>query len=63
MLNWLLCWIGRTPEKLHQWIQLVLDAFHSNKKGTLIKEAQNLMKPSVIGRLEILKEVLEDQFL
>jgi len=52
-----------TPQNLHKWIKVVLDAFYSNKQGTLIKEAQNLMKPAVIGRLEILKDMLESQFL
>ncbi|KAH9532951.1 hypothetical protein CY35_18G026200 [Sphagnum magellanicum] len=52
-----------TPDKLHRWLTIVLEAFHSNKKGTLIKEAQNLMNPSVIGRIEALKGVLEDHFM
>ncbi|KAG6541617.1 hypothetical protein Mapa_017010 [Marchantia paleacea] len=52
-----------TPENLHKWVKIVLDAYHTNKQGTLIKEARNLMNPEVISRLEVLKEVLEDQFM
>ncbi|KAG0628786.1 hypothetical protein M758_1G053100 [Ceratodon purpureus] len=51
------------PEKLLKWINVVLDAFYSNKKGTLIKEAQNMLNPAVISRLEILRDVLEGQFM
>jgi hypothetical protein len=53
----------RKPEKLLKWINVVLDAFYSNKKGTLIKEAQNLLNPSVISRLEILRDMLQEQFI
>ncbi|KAL3680930.1 hypothetical protein R1sor_023886 [Riccia sorocarpa] len=52
-----------TPENLHKWVKIVLDSYHTNKQGTLIKEAQKLMNPEIIGRLEILKEILEDQFM
>ncbi|KAL2621116.1 hypothetical protein R1flu_001321 [Riccia fluitans] len=52
-----------TPDNLHKWVKIVLDAYHTNKQGTLIKEAQNLMNPEVISRLQVLKEVLEDQFM
>ncbi|BBN14703.1 hypothetical protein MPTK1_6g13740 [Marchantia polymorpha subsp. ruderalis] len=52
-----------TPENLHKWVKIILDAYHTNKRGTLIKEARNLMNPEVISRLEVLKEVLEDQFM
>ncbi|KAJ7552230.1 hypothetical protein O6H91_06G047200 [Diphasiastrum complanatum] len=51
------------PDKLLKWIKVVLDAYYANRAGTLIKEAQKLADPQVIGRLEILKKVVEDEFL
>eukprot|EP01018_Ginkgo_biloba_P038834 Gb_11825 [translate_table: standard] len=52
-----------TPEKLHKWIKTVLDAYYMNREGTLIREAKQLMNPMVIQRLEILKGVVEDEYL
>lgn len=52
-----------TPEELHKWITLVLDAYYMNKEGSLIKEAQQLMNPMVIQRLEFLKKVVEEEFM
>lgn len=52
-----------TPEKLQNWIVIVLDAYYHNKRSTLMQSAQQLMNPMLISRLEILKKTLEDQFL
>lgn len=51
------------PENLHGWIQTVLDAYYSSKQGNLIKEARRLMDPKVIQRLEVLKGVVEQNFM
>ncbi|GLJ49897.1 hypothetical protein SUGI_1060710 [Cryptomeria japonica] len=51
------------PEYLHRMIQVVLDAYYSSRQGTLIKEARKLMNPMVIQRLEVLKGVVEQNFM
>lgn len=52
-----------TPQDLHKWVKHVLDAYYSNKEGTLIQEAQKMMNPNVIIKLEILKDVIQKEFL
>lgn len=52
-----------TPGELHKWITVVLDAYYMNKEGTLLKEAQQLMNPMVIQRMEFLKKVVEEEFM
>eukprot|EP00850_Spirogloea_muscicola_P023137 SM000332S12442 [mRNA] locus=s332:79571:81666:+ [translate_table: standard] len=52
-----------TPKELHKWAALILDAYRTSKAGSLIKEAQKLMNPAVIHRLQHLKEVLEDEYM
>ncbi|KAJ7523511.1 hypothetical protein O6H91_18G052300 [Diphasiastrum complanatum] len=52
-----------TPEKLHLWMKTVLGAYYSKKHGTLVKEAQKLMDPNTIRKLEALKVVVENQFM
>eukprot|EP00250_Pteridium_aquilinum_P004743 c14943_g1_i1 orf=610-2004(-) len=52
-----------TPEKLHNWIVVVLDAYYNNQRSSLMKAAQELMSPATIKRLEILKHTIQDQFL
>ncbi|CAM6086314.1 unnamed protein product [Calypogeia fissa] len=52
-----------TPAKLLEWINIVLDSYRTNKQSLLVKEAQKLMKPEVITRVELLKRVVEDQFM
>ncbi|KAJ1414429.1 hypothetical protein SESBI_18969 [Sesbania bispinosa] len=52
-----------TPEKLHLWIKTVVDAYHLSKEGTLIREARDLMNPEIIQKLEILKNVVERNFM
>lgn len=59
--NW--CLTCRSPEKLRHWIKLLLDAYHTNKQSTMIKEAQKLMNPEVISRLEILLEYMDETFV
>lgn len=57
------CLLYRTPEKLHSWITIVLDAYYHNQRSSLMKSAQELMSPVTIKRLEILKQTIQDQFL
>lgn len=52
-----------TPGELHKWITIVLDAYYMNKEGSLIKEAQQLMNPMIIQRMEFLKKVVEEEFM
>ncbi|KAI5076806.1 hypothetical protein GOP47_0008871 [Adiantum capillus-veneris] len=52
-----------TPEQLHNWIMVVLNAYYNNQKNSLMKSAQELMSPATIKRLETLKRTIEDQFL
>ncbi|KAL5703867.1 hypothetical protein ACHQM5_022364 [Ranunculus cassubicifolius] len=52
-----------TPEKLHTWIKTVVEAYHFSREGTLIREARELMSPIMIQRLEVLKKVIEDNFM
>ncbi|KAL7245744.1 hypothetical protein ACSBR2_000975 [Camellia fascicularis] len=54
---------NRTPEKLHTWIKVVVDAYHFSREGTLIKEARDLMNPKIIKRLEELKKLVQDKFM
>lgn len=52
-----------TPEKLHTWMQTVVDAFHFSREGTLIREARDLMNPKIIQKLEELKKLVQDNFM
>ncbi|XP_027930268.1 uncharacterized protein At4g37920 [Vigna unguiculata] len=52
-----------TPEKLHTWIKGVVDAYHLSREGTLIREARDLMSPEIIQKLEVLKMVIERNFM
>ncbi|MCO5547965.1 hypothetical protein L7F22_001420 [Adiantum nelumboides] len=52
-----------TPQQLHNWIAIVLNAYYNNQKNSLMKSAQELMSPTTIKRLETLKKTLQDQFL
>lgn len=55
--------VCRTPEALLMTIQNLLDAFDTNRKGALLKEARKLIQPSVIGRLRAIKQDLESQYM
>ncbi|XP_054798594.1 uncharacterized protein At4g37920 isoform X1 [Prosopis cineraria] len=52
-----------TPEKLHTWIKVVVDAYNLSGEGTLIREARDLLNPKVIQKLEELKKVVEGNFM
>ncbi|KAL3640768.1 hypothetical protein CASFOL_015736 [Castilleja foliolosa] len=52
-----------TPEQLHTWIRSVVDAYHFSREGTLIKEAKDLMSPTIIKKLEVLKKMIQDNFM
>ncbi|WVY95519.1 hypothetical protein V8G54_034607 [Vigna mungo] len=53
----------KTPEKLHTWIKSVVDAYHLSREGSLIREARDLMRPEIIQKLEVLKMVVERNFM
>lgn len=58
------CTIGcRTPEALSMTIENLLDAFDTDRKGALLREARKLIQPSVIGRLRAIKQELESQYI
>ncbi|CAI5475584.1 unnamed protein product [Closterium sp. Yama58-4] len=54
-----------TPEKLLEVIEQVLDAYYAQRRqqSSLIDEAKKLMNPAVIARMEVLKDVIVDQFM
>lgn len=52
-----------TPEKLHMCLKTVVDAYHSSKEGTLVREARDLMNPEIVKKLEKLKKVVEKNFM
>ncbi|XP_031493530.1 uncharacterized protein At4g37920 [Nymphaea colorata] len=52
-----------TPDKLHTWIRTVVDAYHFSREGTLIREARDLMNPTIMQRLEQLKIMVEKNFM
>uniref|UniRef100_A0A7C8ZWY2 Uncharacterized protein n=1 Tax=Opuntia streptacantha TaxID=393608 RepID=A0A7C8ZWY2_OPUST len=52
-----------TPERLYAVIQIVVDAYHLSREGTLIRQARDLMKPKTIQKLEELKKIVKDHFL
>lgn len=52
-----------TPEKLHNWIRSVLDAYYFSREGTLISEARDLMNPKIIKKLEELNQLVKKNFM
>lgn len=40
-----------------------MDAYHLSREGTLIREARDLMSPEIIQKLEVLKMVIERNFM
>ncbi|PSS31673.1 hypothetical protein CEY00_Acc04942 [Actinidia chinensis var. chinensis] len=52
-----------TPKKLHALMTLVIDAYNTSKEGTIMREARDLMNPNVIQRMEVLKKIVENQFM
>lgn len=55
--------IYTTPEELHKWITIMLDAYQLHKEETDIMEAKEMNLPMVIQRLSILKETIEEEYL
>jgi hypothetical protein len=41
----------------------VVDAYHLSKEGTLIREARDLLNPEIVEKLEMLKKVVERNFM
>ncbi|OIV94464.1 hypothetical protein TanjilG_25526 [Lupinus angustifolius] len=52
-----------TPEELHKWIKIMLDAYNLNKEETDLREARQLTQPVVMQRLLILKETIEEEYI
>ncbi|KAK4761779.1 hypothetical protein SAY87_029663 [Trapa incisa] len=52
-----------TPEELHVSIRTILDAYHSSREGTLIREARDLMNPVIVDKLEKLKKTMESKYM
>ncbi|KAM7256218.1 hypothetical protein ACFE04_011959 [Oxalis oulophora] len=52
-----------TPEMLHASMQMVLDAYNYSQEGTLMREARDLMNPTVIQKTEELKKLVEKNFM
>ncbi|CAL0331569.1 unnamed protein product [Lupinus luteus] len=52
-----------TPEELHKWIKIMLDAYNLNKEETELREARQLAQPIVMQRLLILKETIEEEYI
>ncbi|KAK7849988.1 uncharacterized protein CFP56_001817 [Quercus suber] len=52
-----------TPEKLHNWIKTVVDAYHFSREGTLIREARDLMNPKIIEKMEVIMKIVKDKFM
>ncbi|KAE9607031.1 hypothetical protein Lal_00025838 [Lupinus albus] len=52
-----------TPEELHKWIKIMLDAYNLNKEETDLREAKQLVQPVVMQRLLILKEIIEEEYI
>lgn len=52
-----------TPEKLHTWICTIINAYNFSQEGTLIREARDLMNPTIIQRCEELKKLIQDKFM
>ncbi|MCL7037817.1 hypothetical protein MKW94_022865 [Papaver nudicaule] len=52
-----------TPEKLHTWISTIINAYNFSQEGTLIREARDLMNPTIIQRCEELKKLIQDKFM
>ena len=52
-----------TPEELHKWVKIMLDAYQLNKEETDVREARQMTQPVVIQRLFILKETIEEEYL
>lgn len=55
--------VCRTPEELHTAIRTVIDAYHSSREGTLVREARDLMNPKIIEKLGELKKLVEDKYM
>ncbi|XP_022768276.1 uncharacterized protein At4g37920, chloroplastic isoform X2 [Durio zibethinus] len=52
-----------TPEKLHTLMRTLVDAYNLSPKGTLLREARDLMNPKIIVKLEELIKIVEKNFM
>ncbi|KAM3361355.1 putative protein isoform X1 [Capsicum galapagoense] len=52
-----------TPEQLYNLIGTVVDAYNFSREGTLIREARDLMNPTIIQKMEELKKLIVDNFM
>jgi hypothetical protein len=54
----------RTPEKLYDLVSSILVAYFTGAKAsTMLKEAAALMRPKVIDRIKLLKDMIQKDFL
>ncbi|KAJ1690820.1 hypothetical protein LUZ63_014975 [Rhynchospora breviuscula] len=56
-------YLWTTPTALHSAAKTILDAFNSNRRGSVAREARDMMQPKVIQKLDELKKMIEDNFL
>jgi len=56
-------WLNSTPQELHKWIKIMLDAYHLNKEETNFREARQMTGPIAIKRLFILKDTIEQEYM
>jgi hypothetical protein len=52
-----------TPMALYNSANSIIDAFNLSKRGSITREARDMLQPRVIQKLEVLKKVIEDNFL
>ncbi|KAJ4788776.1 endoribonuclease E-like protein [Rhynchospora pubera] len=56
-------YLWTTPKALHSAAKTIVDAFSSNRRGSVTREARDMMQPKVIQKLDELKKMIEDNFL
>lgn len=44
-------------------MRTILDAYHFSREGTLIREARDLMNPTIVEKLEKLKKLVESKYM
>ncbi|GBG69060.1 hypothetical protein CBR_g3758 [Chara braunii] len=52
-----------TPQRLHRYVAAVLGAYEHPRSNPVFQAAKDMMKPMIIQRLQVMKDILEDQFL
>lgn len=44
-------------------INMVLNAYHNSKEGTVVRQARDLMNPDIIQKLEEINKLIQDNFM